>query len=493
MIKALIVDDEYIVLEGLKRLIDWEKYGIQLIGSAENGQEALSMINGQHPNLILTDIYMPGMDGLQLLEAIMKENSDSYVIVFSGFNEFEYVKRAIQLGASDYLEKPITVESVDRALQKAVDQINKHRATFELEEKYAESRQTVLEKLTGDLLQENFSELDKWKEMIGHSLCAWSAVTVLVCSQQIDSLEVPNTKVITLPQKDDYIIVLLHHAPLPRELWEEIEQHSDCYIGVGNTYFQYEDLAKSLKEAKRAIRCARYLCVLGLMRYEDLGAIFTNSDDISDREEGIILSLRAGNDFGLMEQIDLFIDWIKSEDLDPEVVEREMIKLLYLAIAVSDEITLSPSIDYKSISIQAIENKDKTQLTEWFREQFSKLIQSTAQYREDTKHATIEQAKRYIERHMSDDLNLQNLAHYLNMNPSYLSVLFKEVTGESYIKYVTRFRMEKAKKLLLDGLKVSEVSEKVGYYTYRHFTEVFKKYTGLTPGQYKSSVEFTGK
>ena len=244
MLKAVLFDDEYILVKALRALIDWTGLGIELVGTAENGIAALEIFRREKPDIVLTDIRMPGMDGLQLIEEIMKEAEETCCIVFSGFNEYEYVKKAIQLGVTDYLEKPITDTSVERSLRKAVNKIVSQRESTDIRRK-----------------------------------------------------------------------------------------------------------------------------------------------------------------------------WEKSQ--------RELIKNPYLL----------------------------TQL--------------------EPKSSAVERALAFIGQNANRDLSLQEVADHVGMSAAYLSVLFKEETGESYIKYLTRYRMELAKKLLLEGWKVNEVSERVGYHTYRHFSEVF--------------------
>ncbi|CAM3637481.1 response regulator transcription factor [Marinicrinis lubricantis] len=265
MHKAVVFDDEYIVIQGLQMMIDWSSYGIELAGTATDGNSALELFRTVRPDIVFTDIRMPGMDGLQLIEEIAQEAPDTYCVVFSGFNEFEYVKRAIKLGVVDYLEKPISIESVETALGKITAHVQEQR--------------------------------------------------------------------------------------------------------------EREALKQQLEEAEKKMQA---LSAVRLLESE------------GDRNKS-----------------------------------------------------------------------------------------------DDSKLAPIDKIKTYIEQHFTRDLSLNELADYVGLNPAYVSVLFKETMGESYIKFLTRCRMEYAKRLLQQGAKVNEVSEKVGYHTYRHFSEVFKRYTGKTPGQYK--------
>jgi len=264
VLKAVVFDDEYIVIEALRTLIDWEGLEVELVGTAGDGITALEVFRLERPDIVLTDIRMPGMDGLQLIQEIMREAEDTCCIVFSGFNEFEYVKQAIQLGVIDYLEKPITDASVERSLRKAVGRILSQRETMEIRRKWEESQRELLEK-------------------------------ALLDGQALDEGHMP-------------------------------------------------------------------------------------------------------------------------------------------------------------------------------------------------KSSAVERARTYIVQHVNRDLSLQEVADHVGMNAAYLSVLFKEETGETYIKFLTRYRMELAKMLLRKGLKVNEVSERVGYHTYRHFSEVFKKCTGTTPGQFRDQT-----
>jgi two-component system response regulator YesN len=489
MLKAVLFDDEYIVIKGLEKMIDWTSFGIELAGTAGDGYAALDTFRTLNPDIVLTDIRMPGLDGLQLIEEIMREAPETYCIVFSGFNEFKYVKRAIELGVSAYMEKPITIQSIEKAIQKAKDHINEKQETRSLQRKWEQNRSELLEKATLDLILFGVDAESKWKEAFGPDAQRVISTTVFVVSADLLLPETEKFSAVYVRNGQERVLVVYHYESPSHDFWEQWIQASDqmeIIMGEGQTYPGLIHASLSYKEAHRAMRCARFLNYKGIVRFQDLGDLMTNPKRISDQEEAIILSMRAGNKTELLGQVDQFIEWIMTEKLDPAVAEREILKLIYLALDVSRESDSNALfMEHYMPHIEIQEAAARGNIAEWFRKQFDKIADLFMESREHTKHLSVVRARSYIEQNFSRDLSLQEVAEHVGMNASYLSVLFKEATGENYIKFLTRYRMELAKLMLQKGLKVKEVSEKVGYHTYRHFSEVFKKYVGLSPGQYK--------
>lgn len=495
MLKAVVFDDEYIVLKGLQAMIDWSGFGIELAGTASDGYAALELFRNVKPDIIMTDIRMPGMDGLQLIEAVMKEAPDTYCIVFSGFNEFEYVRRAIQLGVADYLDKPITIQSIEKAIRKMLGIIEEQKETIALKHKWEESKNELLEKATLDLLLLGEEVAPKWRTIFGPNADRLEGVTVIAYSGTFVWQKHIDVEAVPVRYGQEQLLAIFHMEPPTHELWEKIAYEADqsaIAMGIGRTYPKAEEAAASYKEAIRALRSARLLQTKGIVRFEELGEAMTAPKGLTEREEAIVLSIRAGNKSGLLEQIDRFIEWIQEERLDPEIVEREMLKIIYMTLQAAGESGLDAKTDeFQRRYMPHVEIREmavKGQLLPWFREQIETIAELSMESREKTKHASVEQARAYIEQNISRDLTLQEVADHVGLNATYLSVLFKEVMGETYIKFLTRYRMEYAKILLAKGMKVNEASEKVGYHTYRHFSDVFKKYTGFTPGQYKDET-----
>jgi two-component system response regulator YesN len=497
MLKAVVFDDEYIVLQGLRTMIDWTSFGIDLVGTASDGNMALSLFRSLRPDIVFTDIRMPGIDGLSLIEEVMREAPETFCIVFSGFNEFEYVKRAINLGVADYLEKPITIQSIEKTIRKVMERVNQQKEMLAIKIKLNTSKRELLEKATLDLLLIGAEVEGKWREIFGEAADRVIGVTVLAtATEKFMPSEHCDYDMVSIRHGEERLIVFFHYQHPTFEFWDHQlteSEHAETAVGSGRTYRKISEANQSYREALRALSSARFLGEKGIVRFEDLGDLISRPEGLSEREEAIILSLRFGNKNGLLEQIDSFIQWIQTEKLDAEVAEHEMLKLIYIALEESkkNEGDKQQYTQPESFlpHIQFREMAAKGKMVEWFRNQFEQIADWTMDVNESKKHSSISKARYYMEQNYTCDLTLQEVAEHVGMNPAYFSVLFKGVVGESYIKYLTRNRMELAKSLLGKGQKVNDVSEKVGYHTYRHFSEVFKKYTAMTPGQYKEQLK----
>lgn len=493
MLKAVIFDDEYIVLQGLSQMINWEHYGVELVGMAEDGLSALSLFRECKPDIVLTDIRMPGLDGLQLIGTAAAESPKTMFIVFSGFNEFEYVRRAIGLGVVDYLEKPITVAKIDEALRKAIYKITREQTFSEMKIKWEESKEELLEKATLDLLLAGGRAEDKWRMIFGTGWEDVVAVTVLAFSDRISLPSHSSYRIVTVTNGNEWLAVVFQHEPSPEALWNMlflISESNNGPFGSGRTYTSIGEASKSYHEALRSLRYGRFLKEDGWTRIEDVeGKNNLFPADLTIHEDEVIVSLRTGDQEGLLSAVNNLEEWMVEQKLSPERVEQELLKLIYLGLEIAKE---SECYQRELSSIHLLELHEmhtREEMFFWLRSKFKSLQSWMADSRRLHRHAALEKALQYMNLHYGEDLSLQELAEHVDLNPSYFSLLFKEKIGISYIKYLTGIRMERAKELLKTGLRVNEVSEKVGYINYRHFTELFKKMVGTTPGQYREIQE----
>ncbi|SFB06143.1 two-component system, response regulator YesN [Cohnella sp. OV330] len=498
MLRVVICDDEYIVLEGLRSMIEWSDYGMSLVGTAEDGKAAWALIRELRPDIVMTDIRMPGIDGLRLIELVMEEAPETVCIVFSGFNEYEYVRTAMKLGVVDYLEKPITLEKVDEALRRTCERIGGREELAALRRAADASREALLEQATLALLRRGAEALPRWRACFGEEEAdRVAAVTVIAGEVPDGALEealapLGGSRTVVVADGDERLAAVFHFACPDDAGWEEarcrLSELPDA-AGAGLTYSGVADAVRSRTEALRALRFARFMEERGLTRYAHIAESGVFPEGLTDREEAILFDIRTGDKEGLHRDLDAFSRWMEQERLDPELAEQEILKLAYVGRRSGRETV--PGAQRAAMTARAVPHRElaglqtRDEMFRWLRGQLETVFAKTAEERQASQHAAVAKALDFIGRHFRRDLTLQEVADHVGMNTTYFSLLFKEKTGASYIKHVTRLRLDEAKLLLREGKRVNEASEAVGYYNYRHFTELFKKHVGMTPGQYR--------
>ncbi|QLG38071.1 MULTISPECIES: response regulator [unclassified Paenibacillus] len=501
MLRAVVCDDESIVIQGLQGMIDWTRYGIELVGTAGDGLSALHIVQELQPDIILTDIRMPGLNGLELIEKLTAIHPDIACIVFSGFNEFDYVRRAIHLGVIDYLEKPITIEHVEQALVKTVDRLQRHQTLVTLQSQWSTGKQELLEKATMDLMVLGIEAIPKWKELFGPEADQITEIRAVALSSPLSPSEpnCPGYQCIHTGTGGDYLLAMFPVMPAVEgdvsvtineihSTLSPLSDHSPLVIGLGNVYSLHQ-AQQSYQEARKALRHAQFTGQ-PWVAYSDMVQMEQSVMDVmTQHRNDLELCLRTRDRRGLLIALKQFQAWSKTSKIGPEPLEKESLRLIYTALdAVRkqgvDPVALSPVLE----QIHGLHTRDA--MFDWLREQLDLVFQAiSTEPNVTSRHPAILKALSYMNEHYSSDISLQEVAQYAELNPTYFSLLFKEQTGTSYIKYLTHMRIDLAKSMLSQGLRVHETGTRVGYPNYRHFTDTFKKITGITPGQYRSSCE----
>lgn len=355
MYRVVIVDDEYIVVEGIKTIIARENMEFEVVGCAYDGQEGTKVILREMPDLVIADIRMPGKTGLQMIEDLSSQMETEYIII-SGYQEFEYARKALQLGVRGYIDKPITIDSVKDVLERTKQWLEeKNEATMRISER---KKKSAYEKNSAILIN-------------------------MIAEEQVEN---------------------------------------------------------SIKQTKETLRC------------------------------------------------------LKEYVADIEGYKKECYKLVCLLIGMFYEGRKDPKKEHRLPSYENIRNIENYEEIDFFAEELIKSIfEKIRILKMGGIHKTIEKVLSYLEDHYNEDIGLADLAEMVDTNYVYLSTLFKEEVGMSFIKYLTQMRMDHAKKFLEEGYRVGEVSEMVGYSNYRYFTDIFKKKEGVTPNEYKGNVRKTNR
>jgi len=521
--KVFLVEDEIVTREGIRYNVDWQTNGFEFCGEAADGEMALPLLRASQPDVIITDIKMPFMDGLQLSKIVRENMPWVKIIILSGHDEFEYAQRAINVGVTDYLLKPVTVQKLQTVLQKLTVQLDRERKEQQnlkkLQEQIEENQVMLRERLLFKLIVGAVSPAEAVEkgQMLGLDLIARHYLVVIIKLELGDRTEQYN--------HDEY-------QGVQRSLMELAERNPDIFvlkkdwgdillIMKGNTpEYIGEECALLLEESRRMVAGTPYRLNIGVgaskERIADINQSFIDAlmhiqnpvhtsmpglDQSVERRELLRLDKTAVENYlrsGVKDDFNIFFD-AYLRPLGDTTLKSTLIKnYIFMDVVLStarlvDE--LEGEIDkvvpeLKSIDMILADIKSVEQL----REQAHKIIFAGFAYRDsqlNNQHIQlIRQAKEYIGQHYANpDLSLHEMATLVNLSASHFSVVFSQETGHTFKEYLTDIRIRKAKELLrMTGLRSADIAYQVGYKDPHYFSSVFKKHTGLSPNEFRSQM-----
>ncbi len=482
MYRVLIADDEPWVAYGIAHLIDWESLGYTVIGEANDGLTALQMIIDRQPDVVISDIRMPGLDGIQLLEAIEQRRLKTKAILVSGYAEFEYAQQAIRLGAFDYLLKQVDKNKLTDCLLRLSDH---------LADKQKESRELDL------YLDELFELLEPDNKIkIGNFLsnkgieceyphyrflcCLYARSTVSSASKEITVHQ--GVKSICFRTGQNKLSILLNYDEnkYPLDFLNYISDNlADAdYIGISGMGTSSTPIANIYQESDIAVFSSFFHRDHRVLRYK--------SAEFSPMIGKAILNMEVAIKEQDQKQISLVLDRLY-EECKSEFMLIDQISTIYNQIV---------SLIYKYYSgtggIHEIEHLSYEQIVR----SFSSLEQLFDRMRSFFEQSTFDQVSishelvkkiiAHIDASYTEDIMLSSLSKQFNISLGYLSALIKKETGKTYSEYIINKRLNLAKGLLSDStISIQEIVERVGYKDYFHFNKLFKKHFGITPSKYR--------
>ncbi len=497
--KALIVDDEMHIRNGLQKSVKWRELGIEQIFTAEDGREALAVCLKEKPEILITDIRMPGMDGLTLAQAAIDKAKVKKVVILSGFSEFEYAKTAIRLGVVDYLLKPVKLEELSVLLKRMVEEIR-----LESRQKELQNQEMVWEVIRGTkspgilrtLFGENQGEvlLAVLERDVPYGRC-FSVLEIKTEYMQI--LTKMENEVVLLFQikgKDDRTE---YHNVFYQELHAiNRRQNTGCSCSIGvSERGQLKDICRLYRQAQEALKRRFYK--------GNENCIFHEEVEENEKKFYPLLNLdkKAISESVSLFQIDLLHDQIhrQFEFLRKErCMEERVVQELCLGI----QNILFESMMERGVDIAGILNQNQelfsgqmsfssiTDYEAWISDYCYLLLKGFEDLSGKRYSAVISKAVDYINQHYSEELSLVRLAENVNKSTSYFSCIFKKEMGVNFNEYLNQVRIRKAKELLrVPDAVIYEVSEKTGFSDYKYFTKVFKKQCGCSPSEYVKTGE----
>ncbi|WP_260681906.1 response regulator transcription factor [Alkalicoccobacillus porphyridii] len=498
----LIVDDEPVICQGLAQTILWESIGVEVVGVAFNGKQALQKIEEHQVDLVLTDVSMPVMDGLELAACVAQQLSETKLIIISGFDEFDYARTALRLGVEDYLLKPVDVDE----LMTLVQSVSKRIAAKKKE--IIQDEHKTMENLLFDAVFRTPSSKDIFLELTDR----YAAHRMIVCElpgySQETNLWTKQVEAVFEQISPTYGIhyvslgghenewVLFLYGDSMQELsdhqlaiiWEEVSGRLDFPLQavVSETS---ETAANCHKQYQQSLE------LLDQLRGHGEGLYFFGAE-VSSSEAPYP---KAAEDC-LLEAI------IKQDEIKIRACINEMIATFAdsgYSLSQTVHVCRELELVLKRKLQERLPNKPFDHLNLHLHKEVDLRIMNTFEVIEEIvvrdmigflgevelteqQHWVIENIRRYIHKHYQQDLRASEVAEKHFITPNYFSMLFKQETGKSFSEYLNGLRINQASELLLStSNKVFEIAEYVGYKEYKYFVQVFKKHVGLTPTHYR--------
>lgn len=525
MIKMMVVEDEKILREGICRIGNWETHGIEICGAASNGLEALKQMENTQPDIILTDVVMPGMDGIELTRRVHEQYPDIKVILLSGHEEFEYVKKAMEYKACSYLLKPAKIEKLIEVVSEVRDEIqSSRRKQMEeeiLQKKLEQSIPILREHYMNQLL--NGRENDDVKitqrfQFLNIGLQTKN-IAVIICEidreteereisriallqlrelcQQIIENEYPcvvfedlKDRIVTVlnyPQNVSHKDIVTYLQGKAVRIQNEIEacREETVSIGIGRMTGSIRYLSKAYREAEYALN---YRFFMGKKSVIYIGDVereeHRDSFFLTQKEEEIITCVKAGDMTGTDKQLGqyfLMLSEYSSEGQDYIYGKIQMFVNYLLNFLKGSNMEVGDGFfeELEKLSWGLRKNGTVTTLAELERKVSVVILHITEKINDNRvlrNEGIIEKAKKYVQQNLSGDVSLIMVADAVYVSPNYLSFLFKE-NGENFKDYVVRVKMERAAELMEQGKHtLNQIAQELGYKDGRYFSKVYKKY-----------------
>jgi two-component system response regulator YesN len=526
--KVVIADDEILARVGIKSLIPWAEYGFELLGECENGHVALEMVTKLRPDILITDIKMPLMDGIELLREMKANGLPTKVIVLSSYDDFYLVKEAMKLGAVDYILKlEMEADELLRILKDTCSSIetdrNEQHNNLLVAEQINQNLVVIKEVFLKSLIygkqkdeEEIISKFELYHIDLPQENILCLNIKIFSTGRMAEGGALLYTNLLeeiinnygkgTVFYSDSYIctaLCSLHTGKSTNAFINTVNRMSkdiknslkdsmnlDVSIGISNLFQKYYEIGEAYRQAYEAVTSDYAYLAGSIVAYNDMAGqnIRINNTPFEEELKALGNALRTYNSNEIW---DIFNQIIKKLYELSFVSGKHLNGTLYILIYMMNNFIrnnnlLPYEIWGKDIDpyIQLERLKVASDYAIWMKNIRDHIVYIIEQ--EMNNNAAILRAKQYINQHYQENIKLEEVAEHLAMSPSYFSRYFSKATGQSFTEYVTDIRIKIAKELLRSAqYRVNEVSDMVGYDSH-YFSRIFKKATGLSPLEYKS-------
>ena len=546
MLKIFLAEDEVVVRETIKRMIPWEELGFELVGEAADGEMALPLLIRQQPDLLITDIKMPFMDGLTLARLAKKEIPGLKVVILSGYDDFNYAKQAIGICVEDYLLKPITKNALIERLSEIRSRYEHEKTQKEYYEKFQREMQAYEKNSSRDFFEAlvggsmDMMEVYKRAEKLGLDIVA-EAYNVLIFTMNCDedffgqrdeyssweaeSLELLESFFAGHSSAMLFRSNIFSYGVLLKGQRETIEENTracvdeirkilsrqdgrrEWFLAVGQSVERLSQIQKSYHTASRAFS-QRYLYDENILYYDEMETMehpggqaetednaYLQKVDVNALNPAILQKFLSN---GLQEETENFVkDYfyaIGQEPMESLVFRNYVILNVRFSVisfikGLGCDTNEMESADTEEVLAESGKNMESA--IAYAKKMISQAIEIRDQNSGNKNRSILKTAVDFIDSHyMDEEISLNTVANVANVSSNHFSALFSQNMGQTFIEYLTTLRMNKAKELLrCTGMRSSEIAGEIGYKDAHYFSYLFKKTQGMTPSDYRKARE----
>ena len=546
MLKIFLAEDEVVVRETIKRMIPWEELGFELVGEAADGEMALPLLIRQRPDLLITDIKMPFMDGLTLARLAKKEIPGLKVVILSGYDDFNYAKQAIGIGVEDYLLKPITKNALIERLSEIRSRYEHEKTQKEYYEKFQREMQAYEKNSSRDFFEAlvggsmDMMEVYKRAEKLGLDIVA-EAYNVLIFTMNCDEDfsgqrdEYSSWEAESLELLENFFAGhssamlfrsnIFSYGVLLKGQRETIEENTracvdeirkilsrqdgrrEWFLAVGQSVERLSQIQKSYHTASRAFS-QRYLYDENILYYDEMETMehpggqaetednaYLQKVDVNALNPAILQKFLSN---GLQEETENFVkDYfyaIGQEPMESLVFRNYVILNVRFSVisfikGLGCDTNEMESADTEEVLAESGKNMESA--IAYAKKMISQAIEIRDQNSGNKNRSILKTAVDFIDSHyMDEEISLNTVANVANVSSNHFSALFSQNMGQTFIEYLTTLRMNKAKELLrCTGMRSSEIAGEIGYKDAHYFSYLFKKTQGMTPSDYRKARE----
>lgn len=519
----ILADDEQKILYGMQKGIDWESLGFSVVGTAQNGKEVLEMMEEFHPDLVISDIKMPFMDGLELAKNIHENYMNTKVILFSGWDDFEYARLAISYGVSEYVMKPIDYEEMQRLLINMHQELDKEYDEkinrVRLENVYTQSLPLLRQQFFTRLVTETIDEEERIQQIRNLKLelsdSVYSIVTVKIRKEKdvLNELSIKETLKEALTKiahvhefgMGDKEVFLLGGSKrheigkITRSIQETAVMIQRIFgarisCGVSNCGEGLNDMPMLYGQAMEALDYNLVLPDESYTYYNDIMPLSDEDEDWNIQVEMIGKSITYCTEEELKKQVDNLIAWLHKGHYNLNEYQIVILEISFSIARFYKKYQITSDAEFagsKKMAVKILSLSTGEELDHWLLN-YCLLIRSLIQKKRiDNNVILAENARKIVEENFQNpELNVESICGQLHVSASYFSKVFKQETGSTFINYLINRRMEEAKKLLSQtDYKSQVIGAMTGYPEPNYFSYVFKKTCGMSPVKYRKSVQ----